>query len=277
MAEVYTFNGLTDTIPEELLNDKGYFISIVDKKGECTVVVWDKKKKELERLPLTKWNENKEKYENLYGEILAAPPPPPQPPMPPAPTGDMPAPPAKGKGPKSGIPLTPPGVYDVAPTPAMPEDYIAPPTPVAPIKMPKGVSGISVNNHSATVTLDNGTIEKYNLDKADEKKKFHDKYGEMPTPPEPSAAPRGVRAAPVKVTTSVSTHMDVKVTPAIETISIKPEVATSVKLSTPATSVNLKLTPVESIKVTPVVITEVKTKSNVEVNKVATPVPLEEQ
>jgi beta-lactamase regulating signal transducer with metallopeptidase domain len=293
--------GWTDTIPEELLNDKGYFIGIVDKKGECTVVVWDKNKKELERMPLTRWNENKEKYEKLYGEILAAPPAPPQPPVPPVPTSDMPAPPqppVKGKG-KPGLSQPPPPPL----APPMPDDYLAPPAPDAPVKMPEGVSGISVNNHSATVTLENGTVEKYNLDKADEKKKFHDKYGEMPTPPEPPAAPKAIRIKPVKVTT-VSTPMEIKVTPAIETISIKPVEITSLKLSTAVSPVNLKInSPVESINIKPVaidvkttttpvnlkltpavqtinikpVVTNVKTTTIVDVKATATPTPLEEQ
>jgi beta-lactamase regulating signal transducer with metallopeptidase domain len=84
----------TDTVPDvKELNDKGYFIDIKGKDGNCIVVVKDKNGKEVERILLTKWNENQEKYENLYGEILPPPPSPPVPPAPPVP----PTPPAPGK------------------------------------------------------------------------------------------------------------------------------------------------------------------------------------
>jgi hypothetical protein len=63
---------LTDTIPDvTVLNSKGYYIDIKDDKGNCTVVVKDKNKKEVKRVLLTEWNTKDDYYENLYGEILS--------------------------------------------------------------------------------------------------------------------------------------------------------------------------------------------------------------
>ena len=63
---------LRDTIPDvKILNSKGYYIDIKDDKGNCTVVVKDKDKKEVKRLLLTEWNAKDDYYENLYGEILS--------------------------------------------------------------------------------------------------------------------------------------------------------------------------------------------------------------
>jgi hypothetical protein len=62
----------TDTIPDvTILNSKGYYIDIKDDKGNCTVVVKDKDKKEVKRLLLTEWNSKADYYEDLYGEILS--------------------------------------------------------------------------------------------------------------------------------------------------------------------------------------------------------------
>jgi beta-lactamase regulating signal transducer with metallopeptidase domain len=61
-----------DTIPDiTILNSKGYYIDIKDDKGNCTVVVKDKNKKEVKRLLLTEWNAKAGYYEDLYGEILS--------------------------------------------------------------------------------------------------------------------------------------------------------------------------------------------------------------
>jgi beta-lactamase regulating signal transducer with metallopeptidase domain len=63
---------LIDTIPDvTVTNNKGYYIDIKDDKGNCTVVIKDKNKKEVKRLLLTEWNEKAGYYENLYGEILS--------------------------------------------------------------------------------------------------------------------------------------------------------------------------------------------------------------
>jgi BlaR1 peptidase M56 len=61
---------LTDTIPDvTTANRKGYYIDIKDDKGNCTVVVKDKDKKEVKRVLLTEWNAKDDYFENLYGEI----------------------------------------------------------------------------------------------------------------------------------------------------------------------------------------------------------------
>lgn len=59
-----------DTTPKQVIaNDKGYYIGIKDNKGNCTVVVEDKNRKEVKRLLLTEWNKNEKYYEGLFGEI----------------------------------------------------------------------------------------------------------------------------------------------------------------------------------------------------------------
>jgi beta-lactamase regulating signal transducer with metallopeptidase domain len=67
----------TKTISPDNINDKGYYIDIIDVKGHCTVVVKNKSKKIIEQVDLLKWNDNKKHYENIYGII-----PPPIPPVP---------------------------------------------------------------------------------------------------------------------------------------------------------------------------------------------------
>lgn len=68
----------TDTVPPSL-NEKGYYIDIIGVKEHCTVVVKDKKGKEVERVLLTQWDKKESYYQNLYGMI--PPPPPPAPPV----------------------------------------------------------------------------------------------------------------------------------------------------------------------------------------------------
>ncbi|MBC7827955.1 MAG: hypothetical protein H7122_09425 [Chitinophagaceae bacterium] len=58
---------------------------------------------------------------------------------------------------------------------------------------PKNVSGFSSINNEVTVTLKDGTKEKYNLNKPEEKAAFETKYGSLPAPPEP---PSSVLAPP---------------------------------------------------------------------------------
>ena len=62
--------GFIDTVPGQTIqNLKGFYIDIKDNKGNCTVVVKDKNKKEVKRLLLTDWDKMKSYFENLYGEI----------------------------------------------------------------------------------------------------------------------------------------------------------------------------------------------------------------
>jgi hypothetical protein len=89
-----------DTIPDNTKpNEKGYIINIKDNNGNCIVVVQDRQGKVVEKLPLTKWNDNPSMYTEKYGDI----PPPPPPKAPKAPTPPRLIPPAK-----SVQPLTPP-------------------------------------------------------------------------------------------------------------------------------------------------------------------------
>jgi len=149
---------ITDTVPAvHVPNEKGYYIDIVDSKGNCTLVVKDKNKNEVKRILLTKWNENKEYFENLYGEL---PPPPPPPPAPPVMTIDA---------------------VDQAPP--------APPAPTALVKLPAHVSTVNINNEIATVILKDGTKEKYDLSIPAQRKSFESKYGKLPVPPPPPAPP----------------------------------------------------------------------------------------
>lgn len=145
-----------DTVPEVAKpNSKGYIINVKDQKGECLLVIKDKTGKEVKRLLLTEWNANAEKFESTYGEI-----PPPPPPAPPVLSVDAvdPAPPA-------------------------------PPAPTAPVKLPAHVSTVNINNEIATVILKDGTKERYDLSVPEQKKSFESKYGKLPAPPPPPAAP----------------------------------------------------------------------------------------
>lgn len=132
------------------------------------------------------------RFKDTYGEeppIAPPPPPPPAPAAPPTPptmaVSDMPPPPptpaqwekAAGKAPQAP---------KVILTPAAP-----PPPPPAPPKLPENVSGINVNNKKVTVTLKDGTIEKYDLNNEQDKEAFDKKYGQIlpPPPPIPTVSP----------------------------------------------------------------------------------------
>jgi hypothetical protein len=158
-----------DTVPYVTTpNSKGYLIDVIGVNGECTVVVKDKKGKEVERVILNKWKEQKS-YEEKYGEIL---PPPPQPPTPPADVTVAVAP-----------------VAAVAPFPLhlveCPVPGMQPPTPVA------TVGGASVFNlgriskeweitdKKAEIKLIDGKIEKYDLTDPKQKADFEKKYGKL--------------------------------------------------------------------------------------------------
>jgi len=214
-----------DTVPEVTRpNSKGYIINVKDMKGECLLVIKDKTGKEVKRVLLTKWNEDKEQFEKIYGEI----PPPPPPPFPAPPKGSSlndfmkRNPSVKEVGwvfnndnsvvimqinKKDGtsekynlendqerenaeekygrLPLIPP------PAPPVPADEVdpAPPAPPAPAKLPKHVSTINISNENATVILKDGTKEKYDLSIPAQKKSFESKYGKLPAPPLPPPVP----------------------------------------------------------------------------------------
>lgn len=144
---VKVLTNVTDTIPDITEpNKKGYIINIKDNKGECTIVVKDESGKEVERLLLTKWNENKEHYENLYGKI---PPPPPAPPAPPTPPGiPPPPPPAPGRN-------------------------------ITEVNLSRVSDDFEITNESAVIKLKDHTIEKYDLTDAGQRSAFEKKYGEI--------------------------------------------------------------------------------------------------
>lgn len=85
------------------------------------------------------------------------------------------------------------------PTPPVPADMSTPPTPPAPpepVKLPENVKRININNNKATVDLKNGQQENYDLNDAEQKKKFEIKYGEFVPPPPPPPA-NDLREIPV--------------------------------------------------------------------------------
>ncbi len=155
----------TVIVPEGVeANSKGYFIEIIDNKGNCTVVVKDKAHKEVKRLLLTDWNKKGKYYEGLYGEIPPPPPPPPPPPAPAAPTHALP--------PTAPLPPLPPAetLAPEAPLPPMP------PPPPPPPALPGNVKRLDVDNNKATVWLKNGKKETYDLNITEQKEKFQRKY-----------------------------------------------------------------------------------------------------
>ena len=159
---------LEDTIPDvKTPNEKGFIINIKDNKGQCMVVIKDRNGKLVDKLPLTTWNENAATYEGKFGEI--PPPPPPKTPLPPShPT--KPAPHAD-----QGIPV-----------PAMPAD--APHPPVPPTKQSEKLLTLAnefeITDKQATLRLKDGTTEKYDLTKPEQRAKFESKWGRIIEPSE---------------------------------------------------------------------------------------------
>lgn len=154
---------VTDTIPEvSAVNDKGYYIDIKDKKGECELVIKDQNKKEVKRLLLTDWNKNKVFYEKQYGQILPPPPPPP---------------PADAVAPVAEVKMSPP----------------APEPPAAPsvAHLPKNITSVQVSNNKITVKLKNGQVENYDKNDPGEMKTFESRYGQILPPPPPPPAKSG--------------------------------------------------------------------------------------
>lgn len=161
----------------DIPNEKGYLVDINGRRNDIVVVVKDKNRKLVKRIPLSDWNAKEEYYENLYGALPLPPPPPPPPgapipPVPPAhpiPDNDMVMAPAAP---------VPANAHTVPPAPLPPLAPAAPlpPLPPAPPKLPENVKRLHVNNEHATVTLKDGTIEKYDLTVPAEKEKFDSKY-----------------------------------------------------------------------------------------------------
>lgn len=150
----------TDTVPEvKTPNSKGYLIDIKDNKGNCTVVVKDKNKKEVTRLLLTEWNEKADYYENLYGEI-----------------------PPTSKPPASVQPVQKPQEVQRE-NPVQPAQPAQRPQPASPANaMNTNVNAIAaeydIKDDKATVKLKDGRTEVYNLRDDKEKKQFIEKYSD---------------------------------------------------------------------------------------------------
>ena len=88
--QMKSFVGVTnDTIPElprtpypVKPNSKGNYVDVRNYNGECIVVVESGTQEPITRIPLTKWNADQKKYNDLYGEIPPLPKPPAPPPAP---------------------------------------------------------------------------------------------------------------------------------------------------------------------------------------------------
>ena len=134
------------------------------------------------------------RFEEKYGSF-------PEPPAPPTP----PQPAQAGK-------VTPPVV----------------PAPPAGPSLPDGVSGIHIQNNKVKVSLKDGNVEQYDLNKAGDKKRFEQKYGNIiPAEPQvPPAAPTAPVApvAPVKARATTVIHAE----PTVAIDIASPYVATAI-------------------------------------------------
>jgi hypothetical protein len=144
--------------------------------------------------------EDMQRFKKNYGELPpVVPPPPPPPPArpgvpPPPPPPAMAAPASPPSPPMAPAPAELPAPA-VAPGPApapaaadIPEPPVPPAAPPAPA-MPPNVKSMNINNSAVTITLKDGTTEKYNMDNAKDKAAFEKKYGKLPVPPAPPPAP----------------------------------------------------------------------------------------
>jgi len=172
-------NNLARENDERATNDKGYMIDIITRNDETEVVVRDKNRKTVKRIPIVEWNDKEDYYENLYGE-LPPPPPPPAAPLPPVPAnaGVVPPAPFPPIAPNAPHPPMPDAVGAVPPVPLPPAVPNAPlpPAPPEPPRLPENVRSLNINDEKATVKLKDGSIEKYDLSIPEEKKKFEEKY-----------------------------------------------------------------------------------------------------
>ena len=153
---------IADTVPPVTTpNKKGYIINVVGVGGECTIVVKDKKGKEVKRILMNDWTG---KHDEEYGEI--PPPPPPDAPTPPVPLA------------KTMEPI----------------DAIAPITGDEP-KWTSICKEFEITENKAVMHLhlNDGTVEEYDLTNADQKKKFEQKYGHV-IPVKPLHPPEGLHA-----------------------------------------------------------------------------------
>jgi hypothetical protein len=216
-----------DTLPDaKIFNDKGFYIEIRKNKikDNPLVIIKDKEEKEVRKMTIDEWNSRMEYYENLYGQLPVLP----QPPDAPWPINEQ------------RIKTANPSVESVAVNNSLiivvlrngriekynledifqkidfDKKYGSLPEPPPPPKLPMGVKDISINGKNlATVTMENGSVEKFDLNRATEKEKYEKKYGDivppptLPTPPpavssasSASVVAAGVEIAPVSASVS---------------------------------------------------------------------------
>jgi BlaR1 peptidase M56 len=155
-----------------------------------------------------------QRFKKNYGELPPAAPPPPPPAAPASPS--FPAAPASPSAPAAPSPASFPAAPSVpaaaeypapaeAPQPpsavasavppvptvsaSIPDPAAYPATPLPPPAMPANVKSIHINNQKVTITLINGTIEKYDLNNPTEKDTYLKKYGKLPEAPAPPPYP----------------------------------------------------------------------------------------
>jgi beta-lactamase regulating signal transducer with metallopeptidase domain len=216
---VENLQSVRDTVPEQTRpNEKGFYIDIKDNKGNCTVVVKDKNKKEVKRLLLTEWNEKQDHYTNLYGEL------------PPAPVTSA------------------QGVQQVQSA-----QNIQPAQPTQ-LKNNKNsiVGHFNVDdNEMMTVTLKDGTTEVYNLKDEKEKNKFLEKY-DSPVLAQPVSTTSSVKGA-IGSVSNITNPVVATIASANPGTTVGPAVVTNVNLASPVkatTATSLKLSEVQSVKQT---------------------------
>jgi BlaR1 peptidase M56 len=156
-------------------------------------------------------DEDIQRFKKNYGELPPVAPPPPPPPAAPAPP-EAPLAPAPAEYPAPAIAPAPIPAPASAPFPAPPAppapasvpshvEYPAPATPPLPPApppapvMPANVKSMNINNQVITLTLLNGTTEKYDLNNAREKAAYIKKYGKLPETDVPYPAVEKYREA----------------------------------------------------------------------------------
>lgn len=188
----------TDTIPgAKKPNSKGYFLKIKGKEGQYEVQVRDEKGTEVKRVPLTEWELKSDYYEDLYGQVVTAPPPPP--PAPPAPPSPKKMPEGVEKldmqnkkltvtlkdGTKESYDLSVPSqkeAFEKKYGDVLPDTPVPPPLPAAPAA--SGTTAISpaaaeweISDKTATIRFKDGRKEVYDLSNVKQKNAFIEKYG----------------------------------------------------------------------------------------------------
>lgn len=188
----------TDTIPGAITpNSKGYFLKIKGREGQYEVRVTDAKGNEVKRIPLSEWELKSDYYEDLYGQVVTAPPPPP--PAPAAPPSPKKMPEGVEKldmknkkltvtlkdGTRESYDLSVPSEKeafekkygDILPgTPAPPPVPAAPGLPGATAFSPDAAEW-EVSDKKAVIRFRDGRQEVYDLRIAKQKNAFIAKYG----------------------------------------------------------------------------------------------------